>query len=150
MPQAILLQDVETLGERGAVVDVSKGYLRNFLIPRKLAEPATKASIEAAKRRETAAERAVAQATARAEEEAELLNKTVLTIAHQAGDDGRLFGSVTSQDIVDAIREARGIKIDRRKVHLDEPIKTVGTRMVGVEIGDGVIANVKTMVVEQK
>ena len=150
MPQAILLQDVETLGERGAVVDVSKGYLRNFLIPRKLAEPATKASIEAAKRRETAAERAVAQASARAEEAAELLNKTVLTIAHQAGDDGRLFGSVTSQDIADAIREARGIDIDRRKIHLDEPIKTVGTRMVSVEIGDGVIANVKTMVVEQK
>jgi large subunit ribosomal protein L9 len=150
MPQAILLQDVETLGERGTVVDVSKGYLRNFLIPRKLAEPATKASIEAARRRETAAERAVAQATARAEEEAELLNKTVLTIAHQAGDDGRLFGSVTSQDIADAIREARGIKIDRRKIHLDEPIKTVGTRMISVEIGDGVIANVKTMVVEQK
>jgi large subunit ribosomal protein L9 len=150
MPQAILLQDVETLGERGAVVDVSKGYLRNFLIPRRLAEPATKASIEAAKRRESAAERAVAQASARAEEAAELLNKTVLTIAHQAGDDGRLFGSVTSQDIADAIREARGINIDRRKIHLDEPIKTVGTRMVSVEIGDGVIANVKTMVVEQK
>jgi large subunit ribosomal protein L9 len=150
MPQAILLQDVETLGERGAVVDVSKGYLRNFLIPRKLAEPATKASIEAAKRRETAAERAVAQASARAEEEAELLNKTVLTIAHQAGDDGRLFGSVTSQDIADAIRDARDIKIDRRKIHLDEPIRTVGTRMISVEIGDGVIANVKTMVVEQK
>jgi large subunit ribosomal protein L9 len=150
MPQAILLQDVETLGERGTVVDVSKGYLRNFLIPRKLAEPATKASIEAAKRRETSAERAVAQASARAEEEAELLNRTVLTIAHQAGDDGRLFGSVTSQDIADAIREARGIKIDRRKIHLDEPIKTVGTRMISVEIGDGVVANVKTMVVEQK
>src|SRR5919204_5439422 len=140
MPQAILLQDVETLGERGAVVDVSKGYLRNFLIPRKLAEPATRASIEAAKRRETAAERAVAQATARAEEQAELLNKTVLTIAHQAGDDGRLFGSVTSQDIVDAIKEARGIDIDRRKVHLDEPIKTVGTRMVTVEVADDVTA----------
>ena len=149
MPQAILLQDVETLGERGAVVDVSKGYLRNFLIPRKLAEPATRASIEAAKRRETAAERAVAQATARAEEEAELLNKTVLTIAHQAGDDGRLFGSVTAQDIVDAIKEARGLEIDRRKVHLEEPIRTVGTRMVTVEVGDGVLANVKTMVVEQ-
>ena len=149
MPQAILLQDVETLGERGAVVDVSKGYLRNFLIPRKLAEPATKASIEAAKRRETAAERAVAQATARAEEEAELLNKTVLTIAHQAGDDGRLFGSVTSQDIVDAIKEARGITIDRRHVHLEEPIKTVGTRMVVVEVENGVTATVKTMVVEQ-
>jgi large subunit ribosomal protein L9 len=149
MPQAILLKDVENVGERGAVVDVSKGYLRNFLIPRKLAEPATRASIAAAARRQEVADRAAADATKRAEEGAELLNKTVLTIAHQAGDDGRLFGSVTSQDIVDAIKEARGITIDRRKVHLDEPIKTVGTRMVTVEVGDGVLANVKTMVVEQ-
>ena len=149
MPQAILLKDVENVGDRGAVVDVSKGYLRNFLIPRKLAEPATRASIAAAARRQEVADRAAADATKRAEESAELLNKTVLTIAHQAGDDGRLFGSVTSQDIVDAIKEARGITLDRRKVHLDEPIKTVGTRMVTVEIGDGVLANVKTMVVEQ-
>ena len=104
MPQAILLQDVETLGTRGTVVDVSKGYLRNFLMPRKLAEPATKGSIAAARRRDDAAKRAVADATARAEESAALLNKTVLTIAHQAGDDGRLFGSVTAQDIVDAIQ----------------------------------------------
>jgi large subunit ribosomal protein L9 len=149
MPQAILLKDVENVGERGAVVDVSKGYLRNFLIPRKLAEPATRASIAAAARRQEVADRAAADATKKAEESAELLNRTVLTIAHQAGDDGRLFGSVTSQDIVDAIKEARGITIDRRKVHLEEPIKTVGTRMVTVEIGDGVLANVKTMVVEQ-
>jgi large subunit ribosomal protein L9 len=150
MPQAILLQDVETLGTRGAVVDVSKGYLRNFLIPRKLAEPATKGSIAAAKRRDEVTKRAVADATARAEESAALLNKTVLTIPHQAGDDGRLFGSVTSQDLVDAIKEARGITIDRRKVQLDEPIRTVGTRMVVVEVDEGVTATVKTMVVEQK
>ena len=150
MPQAILLEDVENVGERGAVVDVSKGYLRNYLIPRKLAEPATKGAIAAAKRRNEATQRAVADATARAEESAALLNKTVLTIPHQAGDDGRLFGSVTSQDIVDAIAEARGITIDRRHVHLDEPIRTVGTRMVVVEVEDGVTATVKTMVVEQK
>ena len=74
----------------------------------------------------------------------------MLTISQQAGEDGRLFGSVTTQDIADAIRDARTIQVDRRKVHLDEPIKTVGTRMVSVEIGDGVVANVKTMVVEQK
>ena len=92
----------------------------------------------------------MADATARAEESAALLNKTVLTIPHQAGDDGRLFGSVTSQDIVDAIKEARGIAIDRRKVHLEEPIRTVGTRMVVVEVDEGVTATVKTMVVEQK
>jgi large subunit ribosomal protein L9 len=150
MPQAILLQDHENLGAKGTVVDVSKGYLRNYLIPRKLAEPATKGSVEAAARRAVAAERAEADATARAQESAALLNKTVLTIAHQAGDDGRLFGSVTSQDIVDAIKEARGIAIDKRHVHLDESIKSVGTRMVVVEVENGVTATVKTMVVEQK
>jgi large subunit ribosomal protein L9 len=149
MPQAILLQDVEQLGERGTVIDVSKGYLRNYLIPRKLAEPATKGSIAAARRRREAAERAVATAAVRAQESAELLNRTVLTIPHQAGEDGRLFGSVTAQDIADAIRDARGITIDRRHVHLDEPIRTVGTRMVVVEIESGVTATVKTMVVEQ-
>jgi large subunit ribosomal protein L9 len=150
MPQAILTQDVEQLGERGEVVDVSKGYLRNFLIPRKLAEPATKGSIEAARRRKEAADRAVADAETKAREGAELLNRTVLTIAHQAGEDGRLFGAVTAQDIADAIKEARGITIDRRDVHLEEPIKTVGTRMVDVEVSTGVTASVKTMVVEQK
>jgi large subunit ribosomal protein L9 len=150
MPTAILLQDHETLGERGTVVDVSKGYLRNYLIPRKLAEPATKGSIAAAERRMQAAEKALADATTKARDNAELLNKTVLTITHQAGDDGRLFGSVTSQDIVDAIREARGIRIDRRKVHLDEPIRTVGTRMIVVEVADDVTATIKTMVVEEK
>ncbi len=150
MPTAILLQDVESLGERGAVVDVSKGYLRNFLIPRKLAQPATKGLIESARQRQAAADRAVAEAADRAQEHAALLNKTVLTIAHQAGEDGRLFGSVTSQDIVDAIRDARGIKLDKRKVHLEEPIKSVGTRMVVVEVDDNITATVKTMVVEQK
>jgi large subunit ribosomal protein L9 len=150
MPQAILLADHENLGAKGTVVDVSKGYLRNYLIPRKLAEPATRGSIAAAERRAVVAERAVAQATAKAEESATLLNKTVLTIAHQAGDDGRLFGSVTSQDIADAIKEARGISIDKPHVQLEEPIKTVGTHMVVVEVGNRVTATVKTMVVEQK
>jgi large subunit ribosomal protein L9 len=149
MAQAILLQDVTNLGERGTVVDVSPGYLRNYLVPRKLAQPATKGSLEEAQRRMEAAERALAEAEERAQENAELLNKTVLTIAQQAGEDGRLFGSVTAQDIVDAVREARGIRIDRRKVHLEEPIRNVGTHMVVVEVADGVTATVKTMVVSQ-
>jgi len=149
MPQAILLQDVDKLGERGAVVDVSKGYLRNFLIPRKLAEPATKGSVAAAQQRMEAVERSEREAVERAEENAGLLNKTVLTIPAQAGEDGRLFGSVTNQDIADAIRDARGLKIDKRKVHLEEPIKHIGTTMVVVEVSDGVMATVKTMVVEQ-
>jgi large subunit ribosomal protein L9 len=147
VPQAILLTDVETLGERGAVVDVSPGYLRNYLIPRKLAEPATAASIQAAVKRREAAEAAKRQSEERAQESANLLGRTVLTIPAQAGDDGRLFGSVTPQDIADAIRDARGIKVDRRKIHLEEPLRHTGTYMVVVEVADGVTAAVKTMVV---
>jgi len=147
VPQAILLKDVESLGERGAVVDVSAGYLRNYLLPRKLAETATTGSIEAAQRRRDAAEQAKREAEERAQENAALLGRTVLTIPQQAGEDGRLFGSVTPQDIADAIRDARGIRVDRRKIHLDEPIRQTGTYMVDVEVGDGVTAAIKTMVV---
>jgi large subunit ribosomal protein L9 len=147
MPQAILLQDVDPLGERGAVVDVSAGYLRNYLLPRRLAEPATAASIKAAERRREAAEQAIQEAENRARESAALLGRTVLTIPQQAGDDGRLFGSVTTQDVADAIRDARGIRVDRRKIHLEDPIRHVGTYMVDVEVADGVTAAVKTMVV---
>jgi large subunit ribosomal protein L9 len=119
-------------------------------MPRKLAEPATKGSIHAAKQRQAAADRAVAEAEQKASDNAAVLNKTVLTISHQAGDDGRLFGSVTTEDISDAIREARGLRIDRRHIQLEEPIKTVGTHQVVVEVAPGVTATVKTIVSEQK
>ncbi|HEX4109440.1 MAG TPA: 50S ribosomal protein L9 [Solirubrobacteraceae bacterium] len=150
MPDAILLEDVQTLGERGTVVDVSKGYLRNYLIPRKLAAPATKGAIEAAERRRAAADRAAREAVEKAQENAALLGRTVLTIPAQAGEDGRLFGSITPQDIVDAVRDARGLKIDRRRVHMVEPIRSVGTYMVDLEVADGVMASVKTMVTASK
>lgn len=147
MAQAILLQDVDSLGERGTVVDVSPGYLRNYLLPRKLAQPATVGSIQAAMARREAAERSKQEAAERASESAALLGRTVLTIRQQAGDDGRLFGSITPQDIADAIREARGLRIDRRKIHLEEPIRHTGTYMVVVEVADEITAAVKTMVV---
>jgi large subunit ribosomal protein L9 len=147
MPQAILLQDVESLGERGTVVDVSAGYLRNYLLPRKLAEPATVASVQAAARRQQQVERAKQEAEERSRENAALLSRTVLTIPQQAGDDGRLFGSVTTQDIADAIRDARGIRVDRRRIHLEDPIRHTGTYMVVVEVADDVMATIKTMVV---
>lgn len=147
MARAILLEDVEALGERGTVVDVSAGYLRNYLLPRKLAEPATNASIRVAARQREDAERAQREAQERVRENVSLLGRTVLTISQQAGDDGRLFGSVTTQDIADAIRDARGIKVDRRKIHLEEPIRNLGTYMVVVEVADELMATVKTMVV---
>ena len=148
MPEAILLKDLEGVGERGEVIDVSKGYLRNFLIPRKLAQPATKGAIQAAQRKAQAETRAKEQAVTRSQEHADRLNRTVLTISQQAGEDGRLFGSVTTQDIAEAIRDARGITVDRRKVHLEEPIRHVGTYMVVVEVDDGVTSTVKTIVTE--
>jgi large subunit ribosomal protein L9 len=146
MAQAILLKDVENVGERGDVIDVSAGYLRNFLLPRKLAQSATPASIADAKRRMEAQERAAREMAERAQDNAALLSRTVLTIPQPAGDDGRLFGSVTAQDIVDSIKQARGLKLDKRKVQLEDPIRTTGTHMVTVEVHEGVTAQVKTIV----
>jgi large subunit ribosomal protein L9 len=150
MAQAILLQDVDSLGERGHVVDVAPGYLRNFLIPRKLAQPATAGALEEAKRRMEAAEQA---AKARAEREAEaagLLSKTVLTIHQRAGEDGKLFGSVGPKEIVDALREARDLRIDKRKVRLEQPLRELGTFMVEIELADDAVAAVKTIISEEK
>jgi large subunit ribosomal protein L9 len=147
MPQAILLSDVEALGKRDTVVEVSKGYLRNYLMPRALAQPATPGAIAAAAQRAAAAERAASEAVEKASETAALLSRTVLTISQKAGDDGRLFGSVTSQDIVDGIRESRGLELDRRGVSLEEPIKSLGTYMVEVEVAPGVSATIKTIVI---
>jgi large subunit ribosomal protein L9 len=146
MAQAILLQGVENVGSRGEVIDVSAGYLRNYLLPRKLAHQATPGALAEAQRRMEAAEQAAKDAADRAQENAALLSRTVLTIPQPAGEDGRLFGSVTSEDIVSAIKQARGLKIDRRKVHLEQPIRTTGTHMVTVEVHDGVTADVKTIV----
>jgi len=150
MAQAILLEDVETLGSAGDAVDVSSGYLRNYLVPRKLAQPATRGGLEEAQRRREAAERSAREAADRAEETSALLSKTVLTIQHRAGEDGKLYGSVTNAEIADAIAEARGLKVDRKKIRLEEPIREVGTYMVEIELAGGATAKVKTIIAEQK
>lgn len=146
MPQAILLKDVDELGAKGALIDVSKGYLRNFLIPRKLAQPATPAAIEESVRLAALAGEAAQRAADDAAGIAEQLNKTVLTITQQAGEDGQLFGSVTSADIAEAIKDARGFDVDKRKIKLATPIKELGTHQVEVEVASGVTATVKTIV----
>jgi len=150
MTQAILLEDVEQLGERGDPVDVSPGYLRNYLIPRKLATPATPGALEEAQRRRAAAEKAEKAWTEREEQAASLLSKTVLTIYQRAGEDGKLFGSVGAKEIADAIRDARDLRIDRRKVRLEQPIREIGTHMVEIELTDGAVATVKTIITEER
>jgi len=150
MTQAILLEDVEQLGQRGEPVDVSPGYLRNYLIPRKLATPATPGALEQAQRRQAEIEKAEKARAEREEQAASLLSKTVLTIYQRAGEDGKLFGSVGVKEIADAIQDARDLRIDRRKIRLEQPIREIGTHMVEIELADGAIASVKTIVTEER
>jgi len=148
--QAVLLDDVEGLGTRGEAVEVADGYLRNFLLPRGLAQAATPASLEQARRKAEQLEQAEREAAAKADETAELLAKTVLTINHRAGEDGKLFGSVTSTEVAEAIQAARGIKIPKKKIRLEEPIRETGTFMVEIDVGGGRTASVKTIVAEAR
>lgn len=150
MAEAVLLKDVEGLGDAGDAIEVSPGYLRNFLVPRRLAQPATKGALEEARRRLERAEQEERQAAERADETAALLSKTVLTINHQAGEDGKLFGSVTTKEIAEAIQAARSLKIDRKKIRLSDPIRETGTFMVEIEVGGGKTAAVKTIVADAK
>ncbi|HSS33828.1 MAG TPA: 50S ribosomal protein L9 [Solirubrobacterales bacterium] len=150
MAEAILLADVESLGQRGQAVEVAPGYLRNFLIPRKLAQPATPGALEEAQRRNEAIERAEKLRTEREAEAAGLLSKTVLTIHQRAGEDGKLFGSVGAKEIVDALREARDLRIEKKRVKLEQPLREIGTFMVEIELADGTIAAVKTIISEEK
>jgi large subunit ribosomal protein L9 len=150
MAQAILLEDVESLGARGQAIDVAPGYLRNYLIPRKLAQQATAGALEEAQRRLEAAERAEKARLEREAEAAGLLSKTVLTIHQRADEGGKLFGSVGAKEIVDALREARDLRVDKRKVKLEHPLREIGTFMVEIELPDGSTASVKTIIAEEK
>ena len=144
--EVILLQDVDTLGGKGSLVNVARGYARNYLIPRKLAEVATPGKIVEFNRREDERKAREARLAAQAVEYTEILNKTVLSLQAKVGEGDRLFGSVTAGDVADGIKAARGFEIDRRKVRLEEPIKEAGTHMVEVEVGEGQVATVKVIV----
>src|ERR687885_447411 len=145
--QVILKHDVEKIGRRGEIVDVSRGYVRNFLVPRGLAEMATPGKLEEVRREMAEAEERNRRMAERASEIAEILNKSVITIEARTGDDERLFGSVTAANIASAIDKARGIRIDRRRIKLDEPIKALGTHQVPVQVHGDVEASVKVIVV---
>ena len=144
--QAILLNDVDGLGEAGTVVNVARGYMRNYLQPRGLAEVATPRRIAEVQRREEQRKVAEARAEEQARELVDLLGRTILTLKAKAGDDGRLIGSITSADVATAIVEARGVAVDRRHITVDPPIRAVGTYAVPIELGPGLTAEIKTIV----
>ena len=145
----ILLKDVEQVGLRGDVVNVARGYMRNYLEPRGLAQPATPALLGELRKREEQRARHEARSVEQAQEIADTLTKTVLRFEVKAGTRGRLFGSVTATDIVDEIWRARRIRIDRRKIDLPETIKRVGRYEVPIAIFEDVRVEVKTLVVPE-
>ena len=144
----ILLQDVEKLGLRGDVVGVARGYARNFLLPRKLAEPATPARVAELRRIEAERAKHEARSAEQANEIAEVLSKTVLRFEVKAGPTGALFGSVTPSDVVDEIWRTRKVRVDRRKIAID-PIKRVGRYTIPIELFQDVQVEVKTLVVPE-
>ncbi len=145
--QVILKQDVEKVGRRGEIIEVSRGYVRNFLVPRGLAEMATPGKLEEVRHEMEEAEERDRRMAERATEIAGILNKSVITIEARTGEDERLFGSVTAANIASAIERARDIRIDRRRVRLDEPIKSLGTHQVPIQVHGDVEASVKVIVV---
>jgi large subunit ribosomal protein L9 len=145
----ILLSDVDKVGLRGEVVSVARGYARNYLLPRRLAEAATPARVAELERREAQRARHEARTFEHAQEIAELLGKTVLRFEVKAGPTGALFGSVTPTDIADEIWRARKIRVDRRKIGLDDPIKRIGRYEVPIELFTDVSIEVKTLVVPE-
>jgi large subunit ribosomal protein L9 len=144
----ILRQDIEKVGLRGEVVNVARGYARNYLLPRGLAEEATPAKVSELRKREEQRARHEAQSFEQAREMADALNETELRFEVKSGPTGALFGSVTPTDIVDEIWRVKKIRVDRRKVGIDN-IKRIGRHTVPIELFTDVDVEVKTLVVPE-
>jgi large subunit ribosomal protein L9 len=144
----ILLSDVDKVGLRGEVVSVARGYARNYLLPRKLAEPATAGRVAELKRRDEQRARHEARSHEQAEQIADVLRKTVLSFDVKAGPTGALFGSVTTTDIADELWRTRKIRVDRKKIGTDS-IRRIGRYSIPVQIFEDVTVEVKTLVVPE-
>ena len=147
--EVILLQDVEKVGLRGEVVNVARGFMRNYLQPRRLAEPATEARVAEIQRREAERARHEARSADQAQEIAEILRKTVLRFEVNAGPGGTLFGSVTPTNVADELWRTRKIRVDRRKIALADPIKRIGRYSIPIDLFEDVSVEVKTLVVPE-
>jgi len=143
--EVILKEDVEKLGHRGDIVKVAEGYGRNFLLPRKLAIEASKANKAVIEQMKAAAVRKSAREKTGAEALAQQLNDVLLAFERKVGEKDHLFGSVTSADIAAAL-EGRGFNVDRRKIHLDDPLKSLGEFHVPVKLHREVTAHVKVTI----
>jgi large subunit ribosomal protein L9 len=133
--KVILLQDVKGKGKKGQMLEVSDGYARNFMLPRKIAVEATPDAINTMKMNDKATQERIAREKAEALEISRQLRALTLTVTAKGGGAGRLFGSVTNQEIADALAKNAGIKLDKRKIVISDPIKSVGTYTVQCKLG---------------
>lgn len=148
--KVIFNEDVRGQGKRGEMKEVSDGYARNYLLPRKLASEATPDMLNAFKLKEKAKKAQMAREKAQAGENAKRLEGVVVKISARAGQGGRLFGAITSQEISDALREQHGIEIEKNKIVQSEPIKSFGNFEVKAKLGYEVSGKINVLVVEQK
>ena len=148
--KVIFNEDVRGQGKRGEMKEVSDGYARNYLLPRKLASEATPDMLNAFKLKEKAKKAQMAREKAQAEENAKRLEGVVVKISARAGQGGRLFGAITSQEISDALREQHGIEIEKNRIVQPEPIKQFGSYEVKAKLGSEVSGTINVLVTEKK
>jgi large subunit ribosomal protein L9 len=148
--KVILLQDVDNLGKAGDLKDVANGYARNYLLPRKLAAGATPALLANHKQRIAAEQRRREKQAEESRQQAEQLGQVTLTFKARVGREGRLYGSITSQDIAAGLRESQGITIDRRMIDLPNPIRMVGTFKVPVKLAPKLEPELTVNVIDEK
>lgn len=146
--KVILLQDVKKIGSKGEVIKVAEGYARNFLFPRKLAVEATEGHLKDLEQKKASEVRKKAQLHEEAKQLAEKLEALSVKITTKVGEGGRLFGSITSKDIADAIKLQHKIDIDKKKIILDNPVKSLGTYTVAIKLHPEIQAKVTVQVVE--
>lgn len=144
----ILLQDVKSLGKKGTLVEVSEGYARNYLLPRKLGALATAENMNTMKLKKANEERIAAEQLAEAKETAKKIEAGAVTISLKGGENGKTYGSVSSKEIAEAAREQLGMELDRKKIVLAEPIKAFGDYEAAVKLHKDVQAKLKVKVVE--
>jgi large subunit ribosomal protein L9 len=147
--KVILLQDVDGLGKVGELKDVANGYARNFLLPKKLAAGATPQLLANYQQRIAAEQRRLEKQNEQNRQQAERLGQITLTFKARAGRQGRLYGSITSQDIAAGLRESEGIAIDRRMIELPDPIRAVGTFYVPVKLAQKLAPQITVNVVDE-
>ncbi len=146
--KVILLQDVKGKGKKGQMLEVSDGYARNFMLPRKLAVEATPDAINTMRMNDKATQERIAREKAEAMATSKTLREMTVTVTAKGGGNGRLFGSVTNQEIADALEKQSGIKLDKRKIVISDPIKNVGTYTVTCKLGYEISAPLTVKIVE--